>query len=103
MKVFTLHFNPVHSPRRIKPNYAQIRTQPPKIEHSIFDSFCFFPKTALQNKKGHLFLLLELKNSHKESKMLLANVAEIIQKEFYSPIQSQIKDQNQAGATLTEQ
>ena len=66
MKVFEFHFNP-----KIKE------------KDTIFDSFCFVPETEAEESLGFLYLVGEIKNVLPKTKGILAELAEIIKKEYY--------------------
>lgn len=66
MKVFEFHFNPKS-----------------KKADTIFDSFCFVPETKVERNLGYLYLVGELKNVLPKTKGILAELAEIIKREYY--------------------
>ncbi|NQU82808.1 MAG: hypothetical protein HQ539_02565 [Parcubacteria group bacterium] len=93
-KVFEFHFNPTTQKRINKQEPTRLnleqnglhripffkRTRKPE---TLFNTFCFFPKTRNENKLGVLYLMGELKNVSPTTQNLLIEVAEIIQQEYY--------------------
>lgn len=70
-KVFEFHFNPT-SP-------AGFNNQ-----NTVFETFCFTPKTKMEKQRGTLYLLGEIENPLPQSRRLLNSIAEVIKQGFYT-------------------
>ncbi len=66
-KTLELHFNPKKSRKSI-----------------VFDSFCFVPEKKSEKDLGSLYLIGELNNVLPKNRKLIATLAKLIQKEYYS-------------------
>ena len=75
MKFFEFHFNPEAEKR-----------------DAIFDSFCFVPETKTEENLGSLYLVGGIKNVLPRTEGILAELAEIIKKEYYKPSQRETSD-----------
>lgn len=92
-KVFEFHFNPISTkriaqgPHKLNLEQGRIHHIPffkkTKKENTIFDTFCFLPKTRQENKLGKLYLMGEMKNAFQDTKNLLHEIADVIKEEYY--------------------
>lgn len=71
MKIFEFHFNP-----KAKPDL-------------VFDSFCYEPSNAQEKKLGNLCVIGELKSTIPQNQKLVANLAQLLKKEYYSGTSSE--------------
>ncbi len=67
-KVFEFHFNPL---------------SPKDKKTTVFDTFCFLPKTFFEKKQGHLYIVAEVKAQTNQNEVIIDYLAETIKKYFY--------------------
>ncbi|MFA4998991.1 MAG: hypothetical protein WC514_03145 [Candidatus Paceibacterota bacterium] len=63
----------------------EFRFSPKKQSDSVFDSFCYTPKTAYEKRVGNLYMVGALRNVLPQNERLLEKTARVIKEKYYRP------------------
>ena len=61
----------------------EFRFSPKKQSDSVFDGFCYTPKTAYEKRAGNLYMVGALRNALPQNERLLEKTARVIKEKYY--------------------